>query len=73
VAELEGPGPALALVDALELDSYHLFHAIRAELLERLGRPSEAAQAYDAALDRTHNEAERRFLERHRDEFRAEP
>jgi RNA polymerase sigma-70 factor, ECF subfamily len=62
VAEVEGPGAALALVDGLELDSYHLFHAIRADLLRRLGRNAEAALAYEAAIARTRNTAERAFL-----------
>jgi RNA polymerase sigma-70 factor (ECF subfamily) len=62
VAEVEGPGAALALVDGLELDRYHLFHAIRADLLRRLGRNAEAALAYDAAIARTRNTAERAFL-----------
>jgi RNA polymerase sigma-70 factor, ECF subfamily len=63
VAEVEGPGPALALVDGLGLDGYHLFHAIRADLLRRLGRGAEAAEAYDAAIARAGNPAERAFLE----------
>ena len=62
VAEVAGPEEALALVEALDLDSYHLFHAVRADLLRRLERPSEAAEAYDAALERTENPAERDFL-----------
>ncbi|MFI0349313.1 RNA polymerase sigma factor [Actinomadura sp. 9N407] len=62
VAEVEGPEAALALVDGLDLDRHHLFHAIRADLLRRLGRTSEAAQAYEAALTRTGNAAERAFL-----------
>jgi RNA polymerase sigma-70 factor (ECF subfamily) len=62
VAEVEGPGAALALVDGLELDGYHLFHAIRADLLRRLGRNAEAALAYEAAVARTRNTAERAFL-----------
>jgi RNA polymerase sigma-70 factor (ECF subfamily) len=67
VAEVEGPGAALALVDGLELDQYHLFHAIRADLLRRLGRNAEASAAYDAAIDRSENAAERSFLQRKRD------
>ena len=59
-----GPRPALALVDALDLDGYHLFHAIRADLLRRLGRDAEAAAAYDAAIAQTANAAEREFLSR---------
>jgi RNA polymerase sigma-70 factor (ECF subfamily) len=66
LAEVDGPTPALAAVDALALDGYHLFHATRADLLERLGRPDEARQAYDAALERTTNDAERRLLEARR-------
>ncbi|MCE9577479.1 MAG: sigma-70 family RNA polymerase sigma factor [Deltaproteobacteria bacterium] len=64
VAEVAGPGPALALVDALALDGLHLFHAIRADLLRRLGRLAEAARAYEAALARTDNAAERAHLAR---------
>jgi RNA polymerase sigma-70 factor (ECF subfamily) len=67
VAEVEGPGAALALVDALELDSYYLFHAIRADLLVRLERKAEAAAAYERAIGLTTNAAERAFLERGRD------
>ena len=62
VAEVEGPGAALALVDGLDLDGYHLFHAVRADLLRRLGRNAEAALAYEAAIARTRNTAERAFL-----------
>jgi RNA polymerase sigma-70 factor, ECF subfamily len=69
VAELEGPGPALALVDELDLDGYYLFHAIRADLLRRAGRRAEAAQAYEAAIARTENARERAFLERRRSEL----
>ncbi|HVW40136.1 MAG TPA: sigma-70 family RNA polymerase sigma factor [Amycolatopsis sp.] len=64
VAEVEGPGPALALVDDLALDRHHLFHAVRADLLRRLGREDEAARAYEAAIARTQNAAERAFLRR---------
>ena len=69
VAEIEGPEAALGLVDALELDGYHLFHAVRADLLRRLSRDEEAALAYEAALARTENAAERAFLERRREEL----
>ncbi|MEU5951303.1 RNA polymerase sigma factor [Streptomyces sp. NPDC047525] len=70
VAEVKGPGAALPLVDELALDSYHVFHAIRADLLRRLGRTDEAARAYDAALARTENAAERDFLLGRRQEER---
>jgi RNA polymerase sigma-70 factor, ECF subfamily len=64
VAEVEGPAAALALVDGLDLDGWYLFHAVRADLLRRLGRPAEAAPAYEAAIARAANAAERAFLER---------
>jgi RNA polymerase sigma-70 factor, ECF subfamily len=63
VAEVEGPAAALALVDGLDLGGWYLFHAVRADLLRRLGRPAEAAPAYEAAIARTANAAERAFLE----------
>jgi RNA polymerase sigma-70 factor (ECF subfamily) len=66
VAEVEGPDAALTLVDGLDLAGHHLFHAIRADLLQRLGRNAEAALAYDAAIARTENTAERDFLLRSR-------
>ena len=62
VAERDGPAAGLALLDALDLDGYHLFHAARADLLERLGRTAEARTAYDHALARTTNTTERTFL-----------
>jgi len=66
VAEVEGPDAALALVDDLDLDRYHLFHPIRADLLRRLGRTAEADEAYAAAIARAENARERAFLERSR-------
>jgi RNA polymerase sigma-70 factor (ECF subfamily) len=62
VAETDGPETALALVDQLDLGQYHLFHAIRADLLNRLGRDHEAQLAYEAAMQRTTNQAERDHL-----------
>ncbi|MFP2908300.1 sigma-70 family RNA polymerase sigma factor [Pyxidicoccus sp. 3LFB2] len=50
VAEVRGPDAALALVDALDLEGYYLFHAVRADLLVRLARNGEARRAYEAAL-----------------------
>jgi RNA polymerase sigma-70 factor, ECF subfamily len=67
VAEVHGPASALDLVDQLDLDGYHLFHSTRADLLGRLGRPDDARAAYDAAIARTANRAERSFLTRRRD------
>jgi RNA polymerase sigma-70 factor (ECF subfamily) len=62
VAEVEGPAAGLAAVDVLELGNYYLFHAVRADLLRRLGRNEEAMDAYRAAQERTDNDAERDFL-----------
>ncbi len=67
VAEVEGPDVALTLLDGLDLGGYHVFHAVRADLLRRLGREVEAATAYEAAIARTENAAERVFLQRRRD------
>jgi RNA polymerase sigma-70 factor (ECF subfamily) len=64
VAEVDGPDKALALVDALDLGRYHLFHAIRADFLRRLGRDREAAAAYESAMASTQNATERDFLRR---------
>jgi RNA polymerase sigma-70 factor (ECF subfamily) len=66
LAEVDGPGAALAAVDALELVDHHRFHAIRADLLRRLGRTAEAALAYEAAIARADNASERDFLRRRR-------
>ena len=66
VAEVEGAAAALASVDALDLADYHLYHAIRADLLSRLGRDAEASRAYDAAIALADNTSERGFLERAR-------
>ncbi len=66
VAEVDGPQAALELVDRLGLEDYHLFHAVRGDLLRRSGRRAEAAAAYDAAIDRAGNRTERDFLERTR-------
>lgn len=66
VAEVHGAAAALAAVDSLDLGSYHLFHATRADLLRRLGRYHDAGEAYDAALAVVANGAERRFLQARR-------
>jgi predicted RNA polymerase sigma factor len=62
VAELEGPQVALHLVDELPLDRYYLFHAIRADLLRRLGRVQHAEAAYRDAIKLTDNAAEIAFM-----------
>ena len=64
VAEVEGPDAALSLVDGLNLGRYHLFHAIRADLLRRLGRRADADSAYETAIAQTGNAAERAHLAR---------
>jgi RNA polymerase sigma-70 factor (ECF subfamily) len=71
VAEVDGPAAGLQLVDGLDLGDHHLFHAVRADLLRRLGRTAEARPAYDAAIDRAGNAAERAFLQRRRAELGA--
>jgi RNA polymerase sigma-70 factor (ECF subfamily) len=63
VAEVHGPAEALTLIDELDLGSYYLFHAIRADLLTQLNRRTEARAAYQAALDLTTNRAEQDFLQ----------
>ena len=64
VAEAEGPAPALALVDELNLPDYQYWHSTRAELLRRLGRRDEARAAYQRALDLARTAPERRYLQR---------
>ena len=66
LSEVEGPAAGLAALDGLPLESYYLFHAVRADLLRRLGRLPEAAMEYESAMARTDNQAERSFLERAR-------
>ena len=67
LGEVQGPQEALTTVDRLDLGDYYLFHAIRADLLRRLGRNREAKRAYDAAIARAENAAERSFLQRRRE------
>ncbi|MDQ7810376.1 RNA polymerase sigma factor [Amycolatopsis sp. A133] len=64
VAEVDGPAEALTLVENLELARFPLYHAIRADLLDRLGRAAEAITAYTVAIDLTRNTAERDLLRR---------
>lgn len=68
---VDGPEAALRLVDGLDLDSYYLFHAIRADLLRRLGRHADASVAYDTAIARTDNATEGDFLRWRRQELRV--
>ena len=69
LAEVQGHAAALEVLEGLRLDSYHLFHAIRADLLRHLGRDADAALAYDAAIALTANAAEQAFLQRRRREL----
>jgi RNA polymerase sigma-70 factor, ECF subfamily len=62
ISEVQGPAAALALVDELDLDTYYLYHATRADLLRRLGRHREAAAAYQRAAAMAPTDAERDFL-----------
>ena len=73
VAIADGPQAGLMLVDGLadELDGYHLLHSARADLLRRLGRARESADAYARALELATNPQERAFLERRLGEVRT--
>jgi RNA polymerase sigma-70 factor (ECF subfamily) len=66
IAMADSPQAAFGLMDGLapELDSYHLFHATRADLLRRVGALEESSQSYTRALGLVTNDSERRFLER---------
>jgi RNA polymerase sigma-70 factor, ECF subfamily len=68
VAMVDGPQAALTMIDApaatSDLDNYHLLHAVRADLLRRIGHAAEAAKSYKRALALVTNSSERRFLER---------
>ena len=64
IAEAEGPGVGLEIVDRLPLEDYRYLHSTRAELLRRLGRTAEARDAYRRALALVHDDAERRLFER---------
>ena len=69
LAEVHGPQTALDVVDQIDLAGYHLLQATRADLLRRLGRADEAAQAYAIAIELAGNAAERSFLEQRRSEL----
>jgi RNA polymerase sigma-70 factor (ECF subfamily) len=64
VAELGSADRALQLVDTIDLPQYYLLHAVRADLLRRLGRTADAASAYQTALEKCGNAREREFLQR---------
>ncbi len=71
VAELDGPGAALTIVERLDdgLAGYHAYHVTRADLLRRLGRSQESRAAYDKAIELAGNTAEIAFLTRRRNEL----
>ncbi len=77
VAMVDGPQTGLALVNAIgatsDLDQYHLLHATRADLLRRIGAPTEAVKSYERALAFVTNDSERRFLERRLREVQSSP
>ena len=64
VAEVHGVAPALQLVEAIDIPKYHFYHAVRADLLRRIGRTADAASAYRLALETCENKKERAFLMR---------
>ncbi len=64
IAEAEGPEAGIAIVEGLDLGDYRFLHSTRGELLRRLGRTSDARDAYARALALTDDEAERRLLQR---------
>jgi RNA polymerase sigma-70 factor (ECF subfamily) len=66
LAEVHGPERAIGLVEELKLEQYHLWHAVRADLLRRMGRGAEALAAYDHAIRRCGNQKEKEFLEKRR-------
>jgi RNA polymerase sigma-70 factor, ECF subfamily len=70
VAEIDGPGEGLAIVEQLDLDDFRYFHSTRGELLRRLGREPEAIDAYRRALELVDDGAERGLLERKLEELR---
>jgi RNA polymerase sigma-70 factor (ECF subfamily) len=71
VAEAHGHEEGLALLERLDLDEYHYFHAARGELLRRAGRSDVARAAFERALSLASDDAERRLLRRRLDELRA--
>jgi len=71
ISEIDGPESALDIVERLDLDGYHLFHAVRGDLLERLARHDEAAAAYGRSLELATNDVERDHLRRRLDHLNA--
>jgi len=71
LAEIRGAEDALSTIERLDLDDYYLFHAVKADLLSRIGRNGDARRAYANAITLTANSAERAFLERARNALPA--
>jgi RNA polymerase sigma-70 factor (ECF subfamily) len=64
LAEIEGAEKVLVLVEELKLEGYHLWHAVRGDLLARSGRNEEARDAFSLAIERCENEREKEFLQK---------
>ncbi|HEX9762496.1 MAG TPA: RNA polymerase sigma factor [Acidimicrobiia bacterium] len=73
LAEVTGPESGLSQVESLDLEGYHLYHAIRADFLARLGREGEAIDAYERAIALTSNQAELNHLSGMLETIRARP
>jgi RNA polymerase sigma-70 factor (ECF subfamily) len=71
LAQVKGATVALLTLGSIDLDDYYLFHAVKADLLSRIGENNEAGREYDAAVALTSNEAERTFLTRARNALHA--
>jgi RNA polymerase sigma-70 factor, ECF subfamily len=71
IAELDGPEVALAAIDRLadKLAGYHVYHAVRADLLRRVGSSQQSRAAYDKAIELAGNTAETAYLTRRRDQL----
>jgi RNA polymerase sigma-70 factor, ECF subfamily len=71
IAEAHGPQAGLEILDRLTLEDYHYLHSTRGALLHRLGRTTEARDAYHRALTLVYDDAERRLLQRRLGELGA--
>ena len=73
IAEMDGPDAGLNLLEALPLDGYHPYHAVRAELLSRGGRRNEAREAFERALAAAVTRVEREWYRRKLEALDAAP
>jgi RNA polymerase sigma-70 factor (ECF subfamily) len=71
IAEIEGPGAALTVLDAIapDLENYHLLHAARGTMMRRLGQRDAAQAAFERAADLAATEVHRRFLAQQMEEL----